>query len=74
MCLKDADRTVNGVYPESDLGLHCLPRPVCPGLSVCLKLRIIMVGSELSRQYPRPEYEHRQGGLNIFSLRFWKGF
>ena len=32
---KDADRTANSVEPDqtaprSDLGLHCLPRPVCP--------------------------------------------
>ena len=29
---KDADGMANGVDPDqqSDLGLHCLPRPVCP--------------------------------------------
>ena len=28
---KDADRMANSVDPEqSDLGLHCLLRPICP--------------------------------------------
>ena len=29
---KDADGIANSVDPDqqSDLGLHCLPRPVCP--------------------------------------------
>ena len=27
---KDAEVIANSVDPESDLGLHCLPRPVCP--------------------------------------------
>ena len=28
---KDADGMTNSVDPEqSDLGLHCLPRPICP--------------------------------------------
>ena len=33
LCPKDADRMANNVDPDqeqSDLGLHCLPRPVCP--------------------------------------------
>ena len=34
MCPKDADVMANSVDPDqtaqSDLGLHCLPRPVCP--------------------------------------------
>ena len=32
MCAKDADRLANHVNPEdeTDLGLHCLPRPVSP--------------------------------------------
>ena len=33
MCQKVADRRANSVDPDqeqSDLGLHCLPRRVCP--------------------------------------------
>ena len=31
MLLNDADGIANNVDPDqSDLGLHCLPRPVCP--------------------------------------------
>ena len=34
MCLNDADGMANSVDPEqSDLGLHCLPRHICPKLS-----------------------------------------
>ena len=37
-CAKDADRLANIVDPDilylqqSDQGLHCLPRPVCPNI------------------------------------------
>ena len=33
MCPKDADGMANNVDPDqeqSDLGLHCVPKPVCP--------------------------------------------
>ena len=42
MCLKAADRMTNSVEPDttappqeeqSDLGLHCLPRPVCVNIN-----------------------------------------
>ena len=31
-CQKDANRKVNSedLDQQSDLGLHCLPRPICP--------------------------------------------
>ena len=28
--LNDADGIASSEDPESDLGLHCLPRPICP--------------------------------------------
>ena len=30
MCPKDADKIANSVDPDQTLGLHCLPRPICP--------------------------------------------
>ena len=39
LCSKDADRITNGEDPDqmlheeqSDLGLHCLLRPICPNI------------------------------------------
>ena len=29
---KDANGIANSEDPESDLGLHCLPRPICPNI------------------------------------------
>ena len=47
MCPKDADGVANSVDPDhtapSDLGLHCLPRTVCPNSynHICFGMRKI---------------------------------
>ena len=49
MCQKDADGMANSVVPDqtapqeqSDLGLHCLPRPICPNIQNFYGIKFFM--------------------------------
>ena len=63
MRLKDADRMANSVDPnQSDLGLHCLPRPTLmiisfrtdmPGQTVQTQIRLLLYSADPDQPAPR---------------------